>query len=253
MRNRSRGLRAAAVLLLTACAPHVRLGPAVLAPDRDLVLHGHPLRLHFANPHPAAGRPLLVFATGDGGWHRKDLDAWRHLASWGYPIVGFDARDYVTHLGDASTTTPAHLAADYLQIIDAARQWLNDGRDYPVILVGVSRGAGLSVVAAGQHAIGSQISGVLAVALTREEEYVETADVYDYLRRLHDLPLAVVQSTRDAYLPAAAARELFGPDRAHRRFQAVEARDHSFAGAREDLYRAMAGALEWIDRQLNAR
>ena len=77
--------------------------------------------------------------------------------------------------------------------------------------------------------------------------------VYDYLPRLGDLPIAVVQSTHDNYLPAADARTLFGPDTARRRFQAIDARNHSFAGARDDMYRAIAGSLDWIDTLISAR
>lgn len=270
MRRVAAAALVAAAAAGTGCAPHVRLSPAILRPDRVIELNGHALTLHFANPHARADLPLLVFATGDGGWHRKDLDAWRHLASWGYPIVGFDARDYVTHLGQSSeTTTPARLAADYARIIDAARESLNLNPGRAIVLVGVSRGAGLSVVAAGQRLLRPEIGGVLAVALTREEEYVkwyrrlrrrdraatqaEMVQVYEYLPRLGELPLAVVQSTHDNYLPAAEARTLFGPDTAHRHFQAIDARNHSFSGAREDLYRAMAGSLDWIDARLSTR
>jgi len=151
----------------------VRARPVVA--DRPVTLNGHPLRLHFANAQPSAvndARPLLVFATGDAGMHRKDLDAYRHLVALGYPIVGFDAHDYVTHLGHETVTTPARLAADYERIIDTARQVLHLSAAHPVVLVGVSRGAGLSVVAAGQRGLRESIAGVVAVALTQEEEYV---------------------------------------------------------------------------------
>lgn len=263
MRNSLRLLIGAA-LALAGCAPRVQLPQGIEAPDRDLVLHDHSLRLHFANPHAARARPLVVFATGDGGWHRKDLDAWRHLESWGYPLVGFDARDYVTHLGgDADSTTPDGLADDYARIIDTARAALGMAAERPIVLVGVSRGAGLSVVAAGDAQLRPEISGVLAVALTREEEYVkwyrhvpardrradaaEMVQLYEYLPQLGNIPVAVVQSTRDNYLPAGEARALFGPDTLNRRFQSVEATDHSFAGARGDLYHAMSKSLDWID------
>ena len=234
--------------------------------DRRIVLNAHPLWLHFSRGSRGAGHPLLVYATGDGGWHRKDLAAYHHLAAFDYPTVGFDARDYVTHLGARETTTPARLAADYERIIRAAKETLDLPADYPVVLVGVSRGAGLSVVAAGQRALRPSIAGVLAVALTKEEEYVkrfprlrrrgrtrpvsvpEMVEVYDYLPRLADTPVAVVQSTRDHYLPAAAARALFGPDTPYRWFQPVEARNHSFGGAREPLYDAMARSLTWLVR-----
>jgi fermentation-respiration switch protein FrsA (DUF1100 family) len=244
-------------LVLVAASPSI--------PDRTIVLHDHQLKLHFSRGQRGADRPLLVYATGDGGWHRKDVAAYDHLVTFGYPTVGFDAHDYVKHLG-ADTTTPGRLAADYQRIIAAAKETLQLPADYPVVLVGVSRGAGLSVVAAGQRGLRPSIAGVLAVALTKEEEYVkgfsrlrgrgrgrpaaaaEMVEVYDYLPRLANTPIAVVQSTRDHYLPAAAARTLFGPDTPYRWFQPVEAHDHSFGGARDQLYDAMKRSLSWLVR-----
>jgi len=254
------------MIALAGCAPRVHLPDGAVAPDRSIVLNGHPLALHFANARAASVRPLLVYATGDGGWHRKDLDAFHHLVLLGYPIVGFDARDYVTHLGPGTETTPARLAADYARIIRAARDSLHLAGTRPVVLVGVSRGAGLSVVAAGQRALRPEIAGVLAVALTREEEYVKwfrrlrpraqrprtrvMVETYEYLPLLGSMPIAVIQSTRDDYLPAADARALFGPDSDRRKFLAIDARNHSFAGARDKLYESMESSLEWIDQRL---
>jgi pimeloyl-ACP methyl ester carboxylesterase len=229
-------------------------------PDQFVSLNTHPLRLRLENPDVAATRPLLVYATGDGGMHRKDLDTYRYLAALGDPIVGFDARDYVKHLGkDIQTTTPERLARDYSEIIMRARQALGLDAHCPVVLVGVSRGAGLAVVAAGQ--LRNSINGVVAVALTQEEEYVrwhrhlplahEThppvmVDVYDYLAELGNLPIAIVQSTRDHYLPAAEARERFGPDTPSRWLQAIEASNHNFSGARTRMYDAVRSALDWV-------
>jgi len=125
-----------------------------------------------------------------------------------------------------------------------------------VVLVGVSRGAGLTVVAAGR--LRDSISGVVAVALTQEEEYVRwyrhlasphppvMVDVYEYLSELGDLPIAVVQSTRDQYLPAAKAREQFGPDTSSRWLQDIDAADHNFGGARSQMYAAVQSALNWV-------
>jgi pimeloyl-ACP methyl ester carboxylesterase len=244
------------MLPLAGCATH---GAPVVA-DQFVTLNSHSLRLHFENRDTPAGHPLLVYATGDGGMRRKDLDTYRHLAALGDPIVAFDARDYVKHLGhDSSTTTPERLSDDYARIIERARQTLGIDGLRPVVLVGVSRGAGLAVVAAGRlcHAI----SGVVAVALTQEEEYVrwyrhlplphEThapvmVDVYEYLAQLGDLPLAVIQSTHDQYLPAAKAREQFGPNSARRWLQPIEATNHNFGGARDRMYDAIQAALNWV-------
>jgi hypothetical protein len=248
------------------CAAHARqpaAAPSLPIADQALVLNDHPLRLHFSRGVAGGGHPLLVYATGDGGWHRKDLAAYRHLVSFGYPTVGFDAHDYVTHLGTTDSTSPARLAGDYEAIIRTAKVALHLPADYPVVLVGVSRGAGLSVVAAGQRGLRPSIAGVLAVALTKEEEYVKRfrrlrrrgsapaaptiVEVYAYLPRLSAMPIAVIQSTRDNYLPAAAARALFGADNPRRWFQPIQARNHSFGGARTELYDAMERSLTWIN------
>jgi pimeloyl-ACP methyl ester carboxylesterase len=237
----------------SGCAAHAR--PRV--PDAHATFNGHALTLHFANPGAPAARPLLVFATGDGGMHRKDLDLFRHLGAWGYPLVGFDAHDYVKHLGTSDTTTPERLADDYRGIIAAARDALHLDPARHIVLVGVSRGAGLSVVAAGE--LHDAISGVVAIALTREEEYVRwrrrflvlprrevMVDVQEYLPQLGDVPLAVVQSTHDKYLPANDARALLGPDGPRRWLQIIEAANHSFGGARPQMYSAVQHALEWV-------
>ena len=264
-------LLAVCAALTGACALHTAQAVTQVNPpvaDRTILINGHELRLHFSWGTPGVTHPLLVYATGDGGWHRKDVAAYKHLVSAGHPTVGFDAHDYVTHLGHRDSTTPARLAADYERIIMTAKETLRLPADYPVVLVGVSRGAGLSVVAAGQRGLRPSIAGVLAVALTKEEEYVkrlgrlrrrgrpptgpEMVEVYDYLPRLGAMPIAVVQSTRDNYLPAAAARKLFGPDNPHRWFQPIEAGNHSFSGARPQLYEAIDRSLTWIDGLLPA-
>jgi pimeloyl-ACP methyl ester carboxylesterase len=252
----NRGYVLVAAFGISSCAANPR--PAV--PDQFVTLNRHSLRLHFDNSAQGPARPLIVYATGDGGMHRKDRDMYRHLAALGDPIVGFDARDYVTHLGkDTPTTTPERLGRDYLEIIARARQALGLDAQCSIVLIGVSRGAGLAVVAAGH--LRDSIEGVVAVALTQEEEYVrwyrprplshETrpavmVNVYEYLAELGGLPVAVVQSTHDQYLPAAKAREQFGPDTADRWLQAIEASNHNFSGARTRMYGAVGSAVRWI-------
>jgi esterase/lipase len=109
---------------------------------------------------------------------------------------------------------------------------------------------------------------VLAVALTKEEEYVRRrrrrapaaaataanatdsaassmARPYVALRRVA-APVCVIQSTNDEYVRAADARQLFGPDTNARQFHAIESRNHSFSDARDELYDTMRTSLRWI-------
>jgi fermentation-respiration switch protein FrsA (DUF1100 family) len=230
---------------------------------RTVTLYGHPLQLHLS----ALGSghvPLVVFATGDGGWRGYDLDTYQHLVSWGYPVAGFSAPEYIKYLrGEDETTTPVRLATDYMLIVELARRELRLPGDTPAILVGISRGAGLSVVAAGQRLLQPQLAGVLAVALTREEEHVRfrrrrssnasgeslMLQTYEYLPNLDAVPLEVIQSTNDSYVTAAQARELFGRDTEHRRLVAIDSKNHSFSDAREELYAAMEQSLGWLRRR----
>jgi len=58
----------------------------------------------------------------------------------------------------------------------------------------------------------------------------------------------VIQSTRDNYLPADQARSLFGSDTDRRQFHAIDARNHSFAGARPLLYETLRSSLDWVEQ-----
>lgn len=242
----------------SGCVQRIPQGtPALLQLTRGVTLNGYPVTLHLVRPVVTTlGRPLLIYSTGDGGWRGKDLDLFRHLSTFGYATAGFSAPEYVKHLrGDQETTTPSLLARDFAAIIESAKHELSLPATTPVILVGVSRGAGLSVVAAGQPPLRNALEGVVVMGLTKEEEHVRwrrrrqatELEIYDYLPRL-DLPLAVIQSTRDNYLPADQARNLFGSDTDRRQFHAIDARNHSFAGARPLLYETLRSSLEWVVR-----
>jgi len=236
--------------------------PRPVQSERDVTLNGYSLTLHLTASAASNTRPLVIYATGDGGWHGKDLDLFRHLASWGYAIAGFSAPQYVKHLrGEDLTTTPARLARDYGTIIDAAERSLGMDSSTKVILVGVSRGAGLSVTAAGQPSIQPLLDGVVVMGLTKEEEHVRwrrrrqstELEIYPYLPRLANLPLAVIQSTHDNYLPASRARDLFGADTDRRQLHAIEAKNHSFSDARSALYETLRSSLQWVAAKATRR
>jgi hypothetical protein len=60
------------------------------------------------------------------------------------------------------------------------------------------------------------------------------------------VPVAVIQSTRDNYIPADQARRLFGPDTPLRALVAIDAEDHNFGGAVARLYAEMEHSLRWL-------
>jgi fermentation-respiration switch protein FrsA (DUF1100 family) len=234
----------------------------------SMMLNGYPFELRLSkSPGVPSENVLVIYATGDGGWSGLGTDMFNWLASWNYPVAGFSSRSYLHNLGyvsEAGTTTPRLLASDYESIIAFAERQLDLPSSTPIILVGVSRGAGLSVVAAGAGNIHKPLAGLLAIALTKEEEHVlhrerrrnpsdgqrsrsrVVIETYRYLNRLGPFPVMVLQSTHDRYLPAEEARKLFGPDSEIRKLRAVEATNHSFHNGCQILHQDAENALRWM-------
>ena len=111
----------------------------------------------------------------------------------------------------------------------------------------------------------SDVLGVIAVGLDKGEDLAaddvgdegddgrtgsgkrqRLFDTYARVARLGPVPCAVIQATRDDYLPAASARTLFGPDTPARRFYTIDARNHRFSGGEAAFDAAWLDAIHWI-------
>jgi pimeloyl-ACP methyl ester carboxylesterase len=234
---------------------------------RDWIsIYQHPMELRLSKPKdPLNSNILVVYGTGDGGWRGLDQQVFEWISTWNFPVVGFSSKSYLENLGYIrDTTTPRRLVRDYETIIKLAEQKLDMQQSPRIILVGLSRGAGLAVVAAGQGELKPSLAGVVAIALTKEEEHVVRyrrrdrsqpyqlkhellmVQTYEYLPRIAPVPVMVIQSTHDDYLPADAARALFGSDTEMKKFLPINAKNHSFSGGCLDLYRGTQAALDWI-------
>jgi hypothetical protein len=102
------------------------------------------VRLHLVRPAgEAAPRMLLFHVTGDSGWHGLDPLYFDTLASHRHTIAGVSARALRARLGSlGSDATPARLADEYLKLIATAESRLHLAPDTPVVITGLSRGAG---------------------------------------------------------------------------------------------------------------
>ena len=251
------------MFFLTGCTCHLNVPTAdssIQTRDR-IAIYRHPLELRFSNPK-SAGNILVVYATGDGGWRSLDRQIFDWISAWGYPAVGFSSKNYLKYLEYVSdSTTPRRLARDFESVIGFARQKLGMPETARVILVGLSRGAGLVVVAAGQGELKPNLAGVIAVALIKEEEHVVyyrrhrrarpgqpkrellKIQTYEYLPRINSVPVVVIQSTHDGYLPADKARALFGPDTEMRKLIPINAKNHRFTGGCSELYQRIEDSL----------
>jgi hypothetical protein len=242
-----------------------RTAPRTVRRSVPITLHGRTLDLHLEAPQGTPASDVLVlYASGDGGWFGAAVDMFRHIASSGYYAVGFSSKQFMKidrpkHL----TLNPEQVAAEYTQIVDAARNALQLPSTTPVLLTGWSRGAALSVLAASARSAPPYAAGVVAIGLAEgedlkidgpadesDEAVVASGerrwpyDPYAILNRL-SVPCAVIQASKDPYLSAARARMLFGDDTAERRFFAVDARNHRFTGGKDAFNRALGEALAW--------
>jgi dienelactone hydrolase len=228
---------------------------------RGVALQSETIDLHLARPtRGRPGTPLLLYATGDGGWRPADRKLFQALADWGYPVAGFAAPAYLRHFRNVpGLVTPAHVAEDYQRLVRAALEGLDLPLDTHLVLLGFSRGAGLAIVAATRPELRPGLEGVVVAALTDAEEHVHHRlgrsqaggsprifEPFGELAAIGTTPVVVIQSTHDRYLSAAAARRLFGPDSEDRRLIAVEANGHTFGGAREELLQRVRESLAWI-------
>ena len=104
---------------------------------------------------------------------RRRLDAPRarpspqFLAAQGWFVVGFDAKAYLSSFTSGSATlSTSDVPRDYATLVDYAAQ---GARGRP-LLVGVSVGAGLSVLAATAPELQARVAGVVALGLPEQNE-----------------------------------------------------------------------------------
>jgi len=268
----SKGLVALAIVGGVALSGCVALRPQPGVYD----VRREPVRLHKFSMHltlvkPAATRPpsaLILYASGDAGWLGASKVVLEHMAEVGYTIAAYDSRELVSDIKRAGGEVSfAAAAAEIGALLVEAKRLSGLPASTPTIVTGFSRGASLVVFAAGEPSLQAHICGGVAMALTRESDYIIVPDAahrpasiqldgkgriltYPAIARLGPIPIAVIQSAGDSYVPADEARRLFGPDTPTRRLYEVDARNHGFGGGREELLHALDESLAWITATL---
>lgn len=261
----------ALALLLGAhgAAARVRSEPGVYSVTVQPIKVGM-RHLHITYVRPVVPRHpkfLIVFTTGDGGWHGVSNQVIKHLAERGYSIAGMSAPDVLRPLKRAGRKMSAVQAADLLGAAFARfRKDLAVAASTRLIVVGYSRGATFAAFTAIHSELHADLAGAIAIALTRQADYFRSMAprargsrrirqnkrrrglIYPALKRFAYVRVAVIQSTGDRYVRAAESRKLLGPDTATRRLYTVEARNHRFGRGRAQLIKDLDAALHWIER-----
>lgn len=247
---RRRGIVAFAIVAATTVAARAQ-------PQRPLTLRGHEQFLHLYGP--ADGTPVIV-SSGDGGWIHLGPHVAEWLAARGYSVFGFDAKAYLAGFtAEHSALRPYEEPGDYKVLAGVASA--ATGRK--PILIGVSEGAGLSVLAANDPDTKAAIAGVIAIGLPEVNELGwRWKDSLTYLTHhppnepvfsaaglaggVAPLPLALVQSTHDEFVPAADTRRIFDRAAAPKQLWVIDASNHRFSDNLTEFDARLLEALEWV-------
>ena len=228
-----------------------------------LTIRGHKQTLHIYGSR--TGDPVIV-SSGDGGWIHLAPHVAELLAQFGYRVIGFDTRAYLSSF--TSNTDMLHeddVIDDYLTLITYAGQ----GGARSPLLIGVSEGAGLSVLAATGQQVKPRIDGVIGVGLGNMNElgwrwsdstiyithhlpHEPLFSVLSLVDRLAPLPLALIHSVHDEYAPAADAARIVHAAAGPARLWSINAANHRFSGNTAEFDRRLMEAVEWVNAQHQA-
>jgi dienelactone hydrolase len=131
------------------------------------------------------------------------------------------------------------------------------------VLIGVSEGAGLSVVAAADPAVKPRIAGVVALGLGDVNELAwhwRDSIIYvtkgtpkepafhatDFISHLAPAPVALLRSAHDEYVPAGESEQIFASASEPKKLWTVDAANHRFAGNLLEFDVRLVEALAWI-------
>lgn len=226
----------------------------------SVIVRGKALTLRLYGP--AAGEPIIL-SSGDGGWIHLAPHAAEVLARAGYFVVGVDSRQYLSVFSSGGKAlSPAEEPGDYRAFVTYANR---KNRARP-ILVGVSEGAGLSVLAATDPETRSSIKGVVGLGLPDLNElgwrwkdaiiYITkgvpdepTFSVAGLIDRVAPVPLAAIHSTGDEFVPLADIQRIMDRAREPKKLWIIKASNHRFSGNEPEFDRRLLDAIEWIKSQ----
>lgn len=220
-------------------------------------IRGHDLKLLlYGNPE---GEPI-VMSSGDGGWVHLAPDVAKFLSSRGFFVIGFDSKAYLESFTDGKKTlSQEDIPVDYRVLIDFASK---SARARP-ILIGVSEGAGLSVLAATVPANQERLGGVIGLGLPNVNElgwrfrdsiiYITksvpdepTFTVDSVIAKVSPLPLVAIQSTHDEFVPLSQLHKMMEQAGEPKKLWIIDAPNHRFSGQEDELDRKLLEAIEWI-------
>jgi dienelactone hydrolase len=212
-----------------------------------------------ASPNPET--PSVLLLSSDGGWHSFIIEIAERLAAEGYPTIGLDSKEYLSSMSKSKALDPAQVTSD----VGAIAHFVKESSGMKsVVLVGWSEGAGLAVLGALDPILRSELRGVVTIGLPELNElawrwtdsiiYITKAvpneptfNSKDYVAKLAPVPLMMIQSINDDFVPVTSARDIFVRAQEPRQIVFINARNHRFEGERDAFWQALHKGLGWFD------
>jgi pimeloyl-ACP methyl ester carboxylesterase len=224
---------------------------------QSILLRGHQQTIHiYGSPD---GPPIIV-SSGDGGWVHLGPHVAQVLADRGFYVVGFDVKAYLASFTSGHTTVGIEdEPSDYRVLVNLAR----NAKPRKPILVGISEGAGLSVLAASDPGTKAEILGVVGLGLPDMNELGwRFRDSLIYLTHrapnepsfsaasivagVAPLPFAAIHSTHDEFVPLSDIRNTMERAAEPKRLWIVQASDHRFSDNLAEFDQRLVEAVEWV-------
>jgi fermentation-respiration switch protein FrsA (DUF1100 family) len=244
------------VLIVAGCAGAATRGSP---PRREtLVIRGHEQSLYiYGAPQ---GDPVIV-SSGDGGWMHLAPHVAEFLSARGFFVIGFDVKAYLSGFTSRDSTLRVEEEPGDYHVV---AQFATKATGKKPILIGVSEGAGLSVLAATDSDTKTTIIGVIGLGLPNLNELAwRWTDTLIYLThkppnepgfsaaaivdRLAPIPLAAIHSSHDEFVPVAEVARVLERASGPKRLWIVNASDHRFSDNVEEFDRRLLEAIAWAN------
>ena len=257
---------------MTLRASIIVLGLMVLAPSLALASTDQPLgvtirgqKLTLEVYAPKAGTPVkgtIFMGSGDVGWVGLSVTLAEFLSDQGYLVAGINTRQYLGAVAIGSAHLQVdQIPADFEAFGEALRA--RGPLPRPVVLSGVSEGAALAVAAAAAPSAHRWVSGVITMGLpavaelawrwkdalswiTKSDANEPSFSPHEIIARVSPLPLWMIQSITDEYVPEADYRRFELVAAPPKRLVLIDAKNHRFTDKQPELKTQYLAGLAWI-------
>ena len=249
------------LVILTICCTFAPDRVAHAQTTETITIRGHAQSLRL---YGTRGGPPVVVSSGDGGWIHLGPHVAEVLAASGFFVVGFDVKAYLESFTSGKVTLrPEDEPGDYKVLADFAAR----GTTQKPVLIGVSEGAGLSVLAATDPQTRRSIAGVLGLGLPDRNELgwrwkdsliylthgvpneptFSTAAIVD---RVAPTPLGAIHSTQDEFVPLSEVQKVLDAASKPKKLWIVQASNHRFSDNLAEFDRRLLEAIAWIHQNV---